>query len=212
MKSIAVVLALWGVTAAAHADTPAAAYITSRELDQVISRTPDVTNGARLYETCTACHGRQGDGVSDGSVPAIAGQPFKVVARQLIAFRSGARIDPRMQHFSDSTHLSYSQEVADVSAFVSQLAPRQEAESSTERGGGRGAVLYIRMCERCHGTTAEGSDSGYAPRLAGQRAQYLIRQLSGSAEARPDLKKAHSAIGTLSTENIAALAQTLSSL
>jgi cytochrome c553 len=125
----------------------------------------------------------------------------------------GTRLDPRMQHFADTTHLSYSQEVADVAAYVSQLAPRTAPPSGSEAGGGRGAVLYIRKCERCHGAMAEGSDIGRAPRLAGQHAPYLVSQLSRGAEARPALKQAHAGVAdSLSSEDIAALAATLSSL
>jgi cytochrome c oxidase subunit 2 len=186
----------------------------SHDLDQVLARTPDSTRGAKLYETCAACHGARGEGVADGSVPAIAGQPFTVLAKQLVAFRTGARLDARMQHFADTTHLSYSQEVADVAAYVSQLAPRSALVSGSEgAGGGRGAILYIRKCERCHGPMAEGSEIGYAPRLAGQYAPYLMSQLSQEGGARPALKQAHAGVAdSLSREDISALAATLSSL
>lgn len=185
----------------------------SQDLARVLDRTPDPAHGARLYETCAACHGPLGQGISDGSVPAIAGQPFAVVAKQLVAFRRGERLDERMQHFADAKHLSYSQEVADVAAFVSALTPRAASPGNPEAGGGRGAVLYIRKCERCHGAMAEGSEVGYAPRLAGQHAQYLVSQLSWSAEQRPALKEAHRGVAeSLSREDIAALAATLSSL
>jgi cytochrome c553 len=185
----------------------------SQDLARVLERTPDPARGAKLFETCAACHGAQGQGVGDGSVPAIAGQPFTVVAKQLVAFRSGERLDERMQHFANTMHLSYSQEVADVSAYVSRLMPRSVAADNPEAGGGRGAILYIRKCERCHGTMAEGNEMGFAPRLAGQHAPYLVNQLSRQANERPTLKEAHKGVAdALSREDIAALAATLSSL
>jgi cytochrome c553 len=186
----------------------------SIDLDRVMARTPDVTHGARLYETCAACHGSRGEGVSDGAVPAIAGQPFSVIAKQLVDFRTGKRMDSRMQHFSDTTHLSYSQEVADVAAYVSHIEPRASAAANDAgAGGGLGAALYIRRCERCHGAMAEGNDAGFAPRLAGQHADYLKRQLGEGVAARPAMKEAHVSVAdALSTDNIAALAAMLSSL
>ncbi|HEU4624123.1 MAG TPA: c-type cytochrome [Steroidobacteraceae bacterium] len=184
----------------------------SQELARVLERKPDPDRGAKLYETCAACHGPQGYGVADGTVPAIAGQPFAVIAKQLVAFRTGQRAEARMQHFADTTHLSYSQEVADVAAYVSRLTPRS-TQPNSEAGGGRGAVLYIRRCERCHGAMAEGNDLGFAPRLAGQHAPYLVAQLTRDPNERPTLKEAHRGVtDTLSREDIAALAATLSSL
>lgn len=190
--------------------------IESIDLDRVLARTPDVAHGAKLYETCSACHGSRGEGVSDGTVPAIAGQPFSVVAKQLVDFRSGGRLDPRMQHFSDTTHLSYSQEVADVAAYVARLEPRTSAVAGgtgTGAGGGPGAALYIRRCERCHGAMAQGNDAGFAPRLAGQHAAYLKRQLTEDPAARPAMKAVHAGVAdALSSDNIAALAAMLASL
>jgi cytochrome c oxidase subunit 2 len=186
----------------------------SRDLAAVLDRTPDLVHGAKLYETCAACHGTQGQGASDGSVPAVAGQPFSVVAKQLVAFRTGDRADPRMQHFANTMHLSYSQEVADVAAYVSRLTPlTTPASGSDNAGGSRGAIIYIRKCERCHGALAEGNEAGFAPRLAGQHAGYLARQLSAGVDVRPALKEAHKGVAdALSREDIAALAATLSSL
>jgi cytochrome c oxidase subunit II len=186
----------------------------SIDLARVQARTPDVAHGAKLYETCAACHGARGEGVRDGTVPAIAGQPVSVIAKQLVDFRTGKRMDPRMQHFADTTHLSYSQEVADVAAYVSRLDPSMSSTTSdTDAGGGRGAALYVRRCERCHGAMAEGNDAGFAPRLAGQHAEYVKRQLSEGAETRPALKSAHASVAdALTSDNIAALAATLSSL
>jgi cytochrome c oxidase subunit 2 len=185
----------------------------SHDLATVLERTPDPAHGAKLYETCAACHGAQGQGLSDGSVPAIAGQPFAVLAKQLVAFRTGDRLDERMQHFVGTMHLSYSQEVADVAAYVSQLTPRSAQPMSDAAGGGRGAILYIRKCERCHGAIAEGNEIGFAPRLAGQHLPYLMSQLSRNANERPALQEAHKGVvDALSREDIAALAATLSSL
>jgi cytochrome c oxidase subunit 2 len=186
----------------------------SRELDLVLSRTPDPARGAKLYETCAACHGAQAEGIGDGSAPAIAGQPFTVVAKQLVDFRTGARSDPRMQHFADTTHLAYSQEVADVAGYVSQLVPRTPPLPRIDAGAPRGAIIYIRRCERCHGAIAEGNEAEFAPRLAGQHAEYLVRQLTDAAAGvRPAMKEAHAGvIDSLSHDDIAAVAASLSSL
>jgi cytochrome c553 len=203
-----------GLAALAATWGDASAATKSRELDLVLARTPDPSHGAKLYETCAACHGTRGEGLSDGSVPAIAGQSFTVVAKQLVDFRSGRRSNRRMQHFADTTHLSYSQEVADVAAYVSQLAPRAPPVPGVDAGAPRGSIVYIRKCERCHGAMAEGIEAGLAPRLAGQHTEYLVRQLTDAAAGvRPAMKQAHAGIiDSLSPDDIAAVAASLSSL
>ena len=186
----------------------------SRELDFVLGRRPDPGSGAKSYETCAACHGSAGEGVNDGSVPAIAGQPLGVVAKQLVEFRAGTRVDSRMQHFADTTHLSYSQEIADVASYISQLPPRDGSPPANDVLVTRGAMLYLRKCERCHGTMAEGKEAGFAPRLAGQHAEYLMRQLEQTlVSVRPAMREAHAAVtGSLTHDDIAALVASLSSL
>jgi cytochrome c553 len=136
-----------------------------------------------------------GGGVSDGSVPAIAGQHYKVIAKQLVDFRQSQRGDVRMQHFADVTHLSYSQEVADVSAYASCLAPRRSMAAKPAVSHVAGAGLYEKSCARCHGQDAQGMDSWLVPSLAGQHAAYLTKQLQ-SLELRPPLRKAHAEIAT----------------
>lgn len=109
-------------TATTFADSPNSA--AKREFDAVLRLNPDAVHGEQIFDTCAACHGDKGHGASDGSVPAIAGQDFRVIVRELVMFRHGGRSDPRMQHFTDRTHLTRgAQDIADVAAYVSQLQP-----------------------------------------------------------------------------------------
>ena len=108
--------------AATFADSPNSP--AEREFNAVLRLKPDAVHGEQIFDTCSACHGDKGHGASDGSVPAIAGQNFRVIVRELVMFRHGGRSDPRMQHFTDRTHLSRgAQDIADVAAYVSQLQP-----------------------------------------------------------------------------------------
>ena len=59
-----------------------------------------------LFANCAACHGADGGGVADGTIPAIGAQPATVITQQLLRFRSGERKDLRMQHFADPEHLA----------------------------------------------------------------------------------------------------------
>ena len=60
--------------------------------------------------------------MSDGSVPAIAGQHFPVVVHELVDYRHGRRWDMRMEHFTEQHSLNGVQDMADVAAFISQMA------------------------------------------------------------------------------------------
>ena len=68
-----------------------------QDLATVLAGKPDVDHGAELFGQCAVCHGPQGAGQLDGSVPRIAGQHYRVLARQIVDFRHGARWDFRME-------------------------------------------------------------------------------------------------------------------
>src|SRR5262245_50474429 len=65
---------------------------TEREFNAVLQRKADTAHGKQTFDTCAACHGTQGAGASDGSVPAIAGQHLRVIVWELVQLVSwGAR-------------------------------------------------------------------------------------------------------------------------
>src|SRR5579885_820402 len=79
---------------------------TSQALDEALRLTPRLDHGAETFETCAPCHGTDGWGAPDGSVPAIAGQFVPVLVQQIVEFRYDARHSIRMQHFTDRHHLT----------------------------------------------------------------------------------------------------------
>jgi cytochrome c553 len=157
-----------------------AAPVAQWELGLVLTRTPDAKNGAVLYETCAGCHGQKGEGASDGTVPAIAGQSYTVLAKQIVDFRAGVRGDPRMEHSIDRKHLSFSQPVADVALYISKLSPPDPKPSPDGVSVEEGAAHYARNCARCHGASGEGKEDTLAPRLASQHYAYILKQLDAA--------------------------------
>jgi len=156
------------------------------ELVQALASKPDVTRGAELYRTCAACHGDDGGGVADGSVPAA------LVVRQLVNFRHERRSDIRMEHFADATHLPSAQELADVAAYVGQLERRTPATIGDGRSLQAGARAYFRACQGCHGALGRATRDGVMPGLAGQHQAYLERQLRDAAAGRrPSMNATH---------------------
>jgi len=172
---------------AVAADSPA-----EREFRSIIQLQTNPSHGQALFDTCAACHGPTGAGVSDGTVPAIAGQHFRVIVAALVGFRHASRRDPRMQHFTDQHHLATAQDIADVARYASQLTPTQTSAHGDGTNNARGAALYQSACASCHGVKAEGNDRGRYPRLAGQHYSYLMSQLGDSRDGRrPVLAAAH---------------------
>jgi cytochrome c553 len=169
-----------------------AASIAQQEYESVLASKPDSVQGERLFETCAACHGPNGAGIRDGTIPAIAGQPFRVVARQLVDFRHEKRWDELMQHFTSNHHLRNAQDIADVSAYVSGLSVTHPVGQGSGEQLERAATLYAQLCASCHGPTAQGDQVRGYPRLAGQHYVYVLRQLDdGAAGRRPNFSTDH---------------------
>jgi len=164
-----------------------------QEYARVIASKPDLAHGAELFEQCASCHGPDGGGETSGAVPRIAGQHFRVLARQIVDFRHGSRWDFRMEGVATSHDvIPELQDVADVAWFVSQLS----RDGTRGVGDGeyveRGKSLYDSKCASCHGAQGEGDDKKGIPRVAGQHAGYLSRQFYDAADnRRPLLARSH---------------------
>jgi cytochrome c553 len=184
------------------------------ELMDALQARGDPRRGAALFETCAACHGADGGGVADGTVPAIAGQPAQVIAKQLVDFRRERRRDLRMEHFADERHLETPQDVADVAAHVAQLTSSTAPGTGDGTGLGDGAALYRARCAGCHGEAALADGARMLPGLAGQHAAYTLRQLrEAAAGQRPNMQGAHGRLlGGLGPREYASVADYLSRL
>src|SRR5262245_51130313 len=62
-----------------------------KEFRAAIDLTPNLAHGAKLFESCSECHGKDGGGSTDGMIPIIAGQHVSVVVKQLVDFRHERR-------------------------------------------------------------------------------------------------------------------------
>ena len=191
-----------------------AAGAAPAELMAVLESRGDARRGAALYETCAACHGSDGGGVGDGTVPVIGGQPEQVIAKQIVDFRREGRLDLRMQHFADTRHLQGPREIADVGAHVAGLRPRDPAGTGDGAALAAGAARYREACQSCHGADGRADAGRMLPGLAGQHAAYTLRQLvEAAAGRRPNLQPGHrELLAPLDAAELAALADYLSRL
>ena len=133
-------------------------------------------------------------GTEDGSVPAIAGQHVSVLVKQLVDFRHDRRWSERMRDVASRHYLSGPQELLDVASYAESLHRWPPLQGGTGDGSAlkEGYVVYHRDCAECHGPLGLGDQRRVRPRLAGQRYQYLLRQLEETADRmRPGMNVEH---------------------
>ena len=91
------------------------AYITSLPDNPAPSTVQSNTvNGQRIYGTCAACHGPDGNSPPSPDFPRLAGQHYDYLLKSLRDYKSGARKNPIMA--GQVGNLS-PQDIADLAAF-----------------------------------------------------------------------------------------------
>ena len=163
-----------------------------KELAQVLAARPDPEHGAQLFQQCIACHGPNGAGAIEGTTPRIAGQHYRVLARQIVDFRHGKRWDFLMEKIAVGHSLTTAQDVADVAMYVISLDWRGARGLGNGQQLQLGATIYEERCQSCHGRDASGDDPQGIPRLGGQHSAYLVRQIYDAVDGRrPLLTRSH---------------------
>jgi cytochrome c553 len=153
---------------------------------------PDARRGDQIFATCAACHGVDGSGLPDGSVPVIGSQHYPVLLRQLVDYRHAERWDIRMEHVSRLKVMQTPQDLADVAALIASLQPMGPTVQGSGEFLASGARVYFERCQACHGATGQGNADRGIARLAGQHPEYLLRQFIDVVEGRrPRLSKTH---------------------
>jgi cytochrome c553 len=169
-----------------------AAFVTSLSLcgaaaygaDAAVDTVKDAQNTAlhKTIETCGTCHGVNGRSVSP-TFPNLAAQQASYVEQQLKAFKDQSRADPDAQAYM----WGMASQLSD--ATITQLAGYFAALPAAPGRGGNSTLIAqgrhlfeegvpvrgIPPCASCHGAHAEGMAA--FPRLAGQHAPYLFKQL-----------------------------------
>ena len=166
-------------------------------------------------ELCGLCHDLP---AGDEHAPRIAGQQRVYIEAQLNAFRRVSRAEPEASDcmWGLSSALSDGL-VAALAAYFSTQPPRPgitgdpdqiQAGRELFRRSGRGNA--VPACTQCHGENAAGSDA--APRLAGQLAPYLVRQMQVIRLKFRNSPNMHGVVQDLSDADMRSLAIYLQSL
>ena len=133
-------------------------------------------------QVCANCHGQRGDSISPG-FPKIGGQRAEYLEAQLKAFRDRTRADPMAQAYMwGMTSQLGDDMIKKLAAFYSGQKPPQ-GKAGDAKLVQTGKAIYeggipqanVQACATCHGKNAEGNAT--FPRLAGQHAEYLVKQL-----------------------------------
>ena len=162
---------------------------------------------------CATCHGEKGETVSE-DFPRLAGQNEAYLAKQLGDFVSGARkgIMTRMARGLSAGEIAA---IARYYAAQPVAAPAAPTEIAAV-----GRFIHLRgnphsgipACKSCHGEQAHGT--AQLPRLAGQHAAYLERQLREFTQRKRtnDNEIMHTIAERLTALEARAVAEYLSSL
>ena len=181
-------LAMGATAGAVRADDPKPSQPTEWNAPQAekleaLRLEGDPRRGEQLYQTCASCHGANGVGQRDGTMPELAGQHPTVLIKQLSEIRSGQRVNPVMLPFA--MQLDGPRDIADVVAYIARL-PLPADSGATGPGVDleRGKALFQQDCARCHGEHGEGVAASFYPRIGGQHYRYVVRQLIDVASGR----------------------------
>ena len=144
----------------------------------------DAEAGQGKVAGCGACHGADGNSPAP-NFPKLAGQGERYLLKQLHDIKSGARPVVEMTGMLDNLS---DQDMADIAAyFASQKMSVGAADPKlVQRGEAlfRGGKLEEGMpaCTGCHSPDGAGLAAAGFPKLGGQHAQYVAKQLTDFRE------------------------------
>jgi len=170
-----------------------------------------------LVQTCGACHGANGRSVSP-TFPNLAAQTAPYIELQLHAFKDETRADPDAQAYM----WGMASQLSDAS--ISDLAAYFASQPAAPGNGGNARLIAqgkqiflagvpereIPACASCHGAEAHGN--GPFPRLAGQHAPYLYKQLLVIQTVLRTAPVMHGVIKDLNREQMLAVVAYLESI
>ncbi len=140
----------------------------------------DAAAGKAKSATCAACHNPDGNSTNP-QYPKLAGQSADYLTKQLMEFKSGARVNAIMVGMVAAAHpAGYGRSVGFY--FASQQIARSAADPALAPAGEavfRGGNLNsgVSACMACHGATGAGNPAAKFPALAGQHDVYIETQL-----------------------------------
>jgi cytochrome c553 len=170
--AIAVLFALSGESARASEESVDRATKVALALDAHPDR------GASQFDRyCARCHGRQAQGDAGQAIPALAGQRFAYLVRQLANFAGGQRDSDTMHRVASQKEIRSPQSWVDIASYLNRVPRTGRVRAGDGTRVSLGGGIFHEQCASCHGGDAHGDDDGFVPSLRNQHYPYLINQL-----------------------------------
>lgn len=176
---LAAVTLLVGVTA----DGASPEEKVDRLTQEALSMDAHPTKGGDAYgHYCSRCHGERALGSAQKSVPALAGQRYAYLIRQLANFAGSERDNSKMHAVTAQPELRRPQMWADIASYLNSLPEQAPLTTGPGEGVALGRGIFHEQCASCHGTDADGDADGFVPALRGQHYRYLTEQMHKLAQ------------------------------
>lgn len=190
----------------------------------------DAKHGETLAATCGACHGADGNSAAP-NFPKLAGVGEKYLLKQLRDIKAGNRVVVEMTgqldnlsdadladlaafYDSKSTQLSGSNDTAEVQLGTGAKTNSLALGARTYRAGN--LETNVPACTGCHSPSGLGNEPAGYPRLSGQHAAYIEKQLrdfrAGNRTNDGDQQTMRQVAAQLSDAEILALANFIAGL
>ena len=201
----AVVCVVAGASVASAQSTPAP------DIDSVKAGADKAIN------LCSTCHGPRGISTSP-EFPVLAGQQHDYLVAQLEAFRAKTRAEQIAHDFMWGIAGGLDDRMIDAVATYYSAQPPAPGRSGDAKLIAQGKELFekgapgrgIPSCSSCHGLQAQGV--GMFPRLAGQHAKYVRKQLEYIQGLVRNAPVMHGVVKDLTPDEIEAVAVYVQSL
>jgi cytochrome c553 len=168
-------------------------------------------------QTCGTCHGVNGRSISP-TFPNLAAQSAPYIELQLKAFKDQSRADPDAQAYM----WGMASQLSD--ALIGELAAYFSSQPAAPGKPGNAAQIalgkklfdegipahQIPPCASCHGAHGEGMST--FPRLAGQHAPYLLKQLLVIQSVLRTAPVMHGVVKNLTKDQMQAVVEYLESI
>ncbi len=154
-------------------------------LGSALGKTPNETRGQRIYERqCQQCHQPDGTGSAAQKAPALAGQQYEYLVKQIVDFLDEERVNSTMHQQLARSGMNNATSIADVVGYVANLPRNPAPQQGPGTALAQGKSIYEGYCASCHGRTAEGIGDLWVPNLRGQHYSYLVDQMLRMAKTQ----------------------------
>ena len=211
MKHVQLVIGLAAVAVVAGCANP------SRSRDLANPKVPPIVTAQQV---CSSCHGMNGVSVSP-NFPILAAQTPAYLVGQLRDFRAHNRSDPAgFEYMWGISRRLTDEQIQGLADYYAHQPPAPAMTKGNPARIAAGDRIFhegvpgknVPACVGCHGDQGQGKDQ--FPRLAGQHADYVVKQLVvfQRTDQRPTaaaMKIVAHELSVQEIENVAAYVQTL---